>query len=82
MSEKPESFETREEAEARCRELERESDTTWMAFPAEGRWQVVGTNLPRRSRPRARPAESKPRPPQPDDPRSGLGRDVPGYGGP
>lgn len=82
MSIEPESFDTREEAEERCRELERDSDTAWMAFPAAGRWSVVGTNLPRQETPRGSTTESKPRPPQPDDPRSGLGRDVPGYGGP
>ena len=82
MGEKPESFDTREAAEARCRELERDSDTTWMAFPAGGKWQVIGTNLPRQEPPEGSTSESKPRPPQPDDPRSGLGRDVPGYGGP
>ena len=82
MGRDPESFATREEAEARCRELEKESDTTWMAYPAGGRWQVIGTNLPRQERPQDTAIESKPKPAQPDDPRSGLGRDVPGAGGP
>jgi hypothetical protein len=78
----PETFDTREEAEARCRELERASDTAWMAFPSAGRWSVVGTNLPRQEAPRGSTTEGRPRPPAPGDPRSGPGRDVPGYGGP
>jgi hypothetical protein len=82
MGEEPESFDTREAAEARCRELERESDTTWMAYPAEGRWRVVGTNLPRQEPPRGSHTEGRPRPSEPDDPRSSFGRNIPGAGGP
>ncbi len=82
MGTEPESFDTREEAEERCRELERDSDTAWMAYPAEGRWRVVGTNLPRQQAPEGSSTESRPRPSEPEDPRSGPGRNVPGYGGP
>ena len=80
MGDKPESFDTREAAEARCRELERDSDTTWMAFPAGGKWQVIGTNLPRQEPPDGTTTESKPRPPDADDPRSSFDRDAPHRG--
>ena len=79
MAEEQEVFDSREEAEARCRELEKESGSTWLAYPAEGRWRIAGTNLPRQTPPDSTATESKPRPPDTDDPRSSGQRDVPGY---
>jgi hypothetical protein len=81
VAEEQEVFDSREEAEARCRELERESGSTWIAFPAQGRWRIAGTNLPRQEAPGSSASESKPRPPEPDDPRSSGQRNVPGYFG-
>jgi hypothetical protein len=80
VTEEQETFDSREEAEARCRELERETGSTWLAYPAEGRWRIAGTNLPRQAPPGGTASESKPKPPEPDDPRSGPGRDLPGTG--
>ena len=79
MAEEQEVFYSREEAEARCRELEKESGSTWLAYPAEGRWRIAGTNLPRQKAPDSTASESKPRPPDADDPRNSGQRDVPGY---
>lgn len=79
MSDEVEFFDSPADAEARCRELERDSDSTWIAYPAEGRWRIAETNLPPQTSPEGSASESKPRPPDADDPRSGGARDVPGY---
>jgi len=75
------SFDSREEAEAFCREREgEEPDASWLAWQGEdGRWTAARTNLPRHEDPRGTATEAKPRPPEGDDPRTGLARDVPPY---
>lgn len=75
-----EFFDSRPEAEARCRELERDSDSSWIAYPADGRWRIAETNLPPQEAPDGTATESKPRPPDADDPRSSFERDAP-FGG-
>lgn len=80
MPDDQEVFDTRPDAEARCRELERDSDATWIAYPAQGRWQIAETNLPRQTAPESTATEAKPRPPEADDPQSSLGRGLPGTG--
>lgn len=74
-----EFFDSRPEAEARCRELERDSDSSWIAYPADGRWRIAETNLPPQEAPDGTATASKPQP-DADDPRSSLGRGLPGTG--
>jgi hypothetical protein len=80
MEDRPQSFDSREDAEAFCRERQREDAAgTWIPWQRDdGRWIALRTNLPH-TQPSGSHSESKPRPPEPDDPRSGGARDVPGY---
>lgn len=65
------TFETRDEADAFCREREQADEQKWFARrQADGRWGVVRTSL-RLERPTGTSTESKPRPEQPGDPRTG-----------
>jgi hypothetical protein len=76
---------TRDEAMAEAQRLaEEHSDRathSWIARDAgDGDWAVVRLGVPT-ARPRGTTQESKPRPPQADDPRPALWRDVGGpYG--
>lgn len=83
MTERRPTFETREEAEAFCREREgKEPDSSWLAFPSDdGRWTAVRTNLPRQEDPLGTATEAKPKPPQADDPLTQPQRDT-YWGGP
>jgi hypothetical protein len=79
---------TREQAEQRAAELNREhpdrARPRWLAHEDAGGWQVTRVALPAGLRidPTKATVESKPRPAQPDDPRPALWRDVGGpYGG-
>ena len=76
---------TREEATAEAARLAREhpdrATHSWLAREAPGGgWRVIKVGVPSRG-PLATTQESKPRPPQADDPRPPLWRDVGGpYG--
>jgi hypothetical protein len=83
VSDERPSFETRAEAEEYCRERERDDPGgSWLAFEADGRWTAVRTDLPRQENPSGAATESKPKPPQADDPRSAPSRDAGPYIGP
>lgn len=75
-----------EAAERRAEEMRREHPDrlthTWMARGnAEGEWEVVKVRIPgRRIDPLKATTESKPKPPQPDDPRTAPFRNVPPFG--
>jgi hypothetical protein len=77
---------TREQAIAQCSRLAREHDdrATHSWLPREltpGEWVVVKVGVPRHD-PLGTAQESKPRPPQADDPRPAFWRDVGGpFGG-
>lgn len=77
---------TRDEAQAECRRLAAEhpdrATHSWLAREcADGDWTVVKIGAVG-ARPLGTREESKPRPPQADDPRPALWRDVGGpYGG-
>jgi hypothetical protein len=79
MSDDRPTFETREEAEAFCREREREeTDSSWLAFESDdGQWTTVRTNLPRHEDPMGTATEATPKPSPADDPRTVQERDVP-----
>lgn len=82
MTEERPSFETREQAEAFCRERESEEpEASWLPFQADGRWTAVRTNLPRHEDPLGTATESRPQPSPADDPRTAQQRDVPYPGG-
>ena len=76
---------TRDEAIAECSRLAREHDdrATHSWLPRElgpGHWAVVKVGVPRHA-PLGSITEARPRPPQADDPRPALWRDVGGpYG--
>ena len=75
-----------EAAEQRAEQLRREHPDrlthTWMARgSADGGWEVVKVRLPGlRTAPLKASIESRPRPPQPDDPRPSTFRNVPPFG--
>jgi elongation factor P hydroxylase len=75
---------TREEAEARCAELngEVERDRQWFARQVEDEeWEIVSVALPDgTSRPLKGTIEAKPKPPQSPDPRPSLFRNIPPFG--
>jgi hypothetical protein len=77
---------TRSEADERCTALNREpgeAGTRWMAREASpGEWSAARVRVPGAAalRPFKATQESRPRPPEPADPRSGLARNVPPYG--
>lgn len=78
---------TQEEAETRCAErnaLRPEDDNRhWLAREGEdGEWNVVSVRVPgfAAGRPYKATTESKPKPPQADDPRQGSLRGVSPYG--
>lgn len=77
---------TRDEAQAECRRLAAEhpdrATHSWLAREdADGDWTVVKIGAVG-ARPLGTRQESKPRPPQADDPRPAMWRDVGGpYGG-
>ncbi len=81
-------FVTRDQAEAEARRLGAEHPERdrfhWIAREAEGEWQVVRVKAPagRRIDPLKTTAETKPKPPEPDDPRSAFERNVGGPWGP
>jgi hypothetical protein len=71
------SFETREQAEAFCRERESEEpESSWLPFQADGHWTAVRTNLPRYEDPLGTATEARPKPSQADDPRTPQQRDA------
>jgi hypothetical protein len=76
---------TREEAVARCAELNRDEtgDRRWLVkrVAAEG-WEVVSMSGPglRPLGPLKESVESRPRPSDPPDPRPSIFRNVPPYG--
>jgi hypothetical protein len=52
----------------------------WVAFPQkQGFWTVIKTPRGKHVDPLSAMSEAKPRPPQPNDPRTDVGR-IPGYG--
>ena len=75
---------TREEAEARCAELngEVERDRQWFPRQVEAEeWEVVSVALPEEAtRPLKGTIEAKPKPSQPPDPRPSLFRNIPPFG--
>jgi hypothetical protein len=74
------TFETRADAEAYCREREREHPGTgWLTWHEETRWRVARTNLVAKEAATGTTTAAKPKPPEPEDPRRGLARDVPPY---
>jgi hypothetical protein len=76
------SFDTRADAEAFCRQREDEDPaSSWLPFEADGRWTAVRTNLPRSEDPTGSATAAKPKPPEPDDPRSNFARNVGPYAG-
>ena len=71
------------EAEARRRNAAPDVEGFWLARRVSGEdWEVVHADAPgfRLQRPTGAHVESKPKPPEPDDPRKGIGRNIPGYG--
>jgi hypothetical protein len=83
MGEERPMFETRVEAEALCRERERqEPGASWLAFEAEGSWMAVRTNLPRHEDPMGTATEAKPNPSPADDPRTPQQQNAPWPGAP
>ena len=55
---------------------------TWFVFETEnGKWAVARADVEPATPPTGELTAEKPRP-EPGDPRSGLSRDVPGWGGP
>jgi hypothetical protein len=83
VTEERPTFETRAEAEAYCREREREDPAgSSLAFEADGRWTAVRTDLPRNEDPSGSATEARPKPPQADDPRSAPSRNAGPYIGP
>ncbi len=82
MDDERPGFEMRAAAEAYCREREREApDGSWLPFKADGRWTAARTNLPRYEDPTGSATTAKPKSPEPDDPRSDLGRSLGPYAG-
>jgi hypothetical protein len=78
VTEERPSFETREQAEAFCREREgEEPESSWLSFEADGHWTAVRTNLPRHEDPLGSATEATPKPSPADDPRTAQERDVP-----
>jgi hypothetical protein len=76
---------TREEArqEATRRNAQPSADTAWIARRRQGDdWQVVRLRAPGLAASQATGAhvEAKPRPPEPDDPRPAVFRNIPPYG--
>jgi hypothetical protein len=76
---------TREEALARCAELNAEAGESasfhWLAREREGEWQVVKVpGLPGGRGPLKEVVEAKPRPQTADDPRPSSVQQVPPYG--
>jgi hypothetical protein len=74
---------TEAQAEAARRNREAEGPGVWAAQRAEDdAWRVVhlvGGGL-QRTRPTGAHVESKPKPPEPDDPRPSVFRNIPPYG--
>ena len=72
---------TREEAETQARELAASDPAhTFFAREREGRWEVVKVPAPGGGvEPSGTAIKAVPRP-EPDDPRSSLAKNVPGYG--
>lgn len=76
---------TREEAVARCAELNRDGESGRQWFPKEksdGDWAIVsvaGQGV-RRSEPLKASIETKPKPTEPPDPRPAIFRNIPPFG--
>jgi hypothetical protein len=76
----------RADAQDLCERLAREhperATHTWIAREgADGDWQVLKVAIPgRRREPLAETTEAKPAPPQPDDPRPSIYRNIPPFG--
>ena len=81
MPAREEAFESRDAAEARCRELEQSTSTLWLVYSTGNSWHVAATNLPRQPYPAGGLIEARPRPPEPADPRTAFGRNAPPYAG-
>jgi hypothetical protein len=76
---------TREQAEARCAELNADPDRDRQWFPRQAgpdEWEIVSMALPEGARrgPLKEAVESRPRPESPPDPRPSVFRNVPPYG--
>ena len=77
----------RQDAEALAERLSREhperASHRWVARQAGEGWEVVKVTVPEGMRrdPLKASTEAKPKPPQADDPRSSISRQVPPYGG-
>jgi hypothetical protein len=77
MSDRRPRFESKQESEAFCRERERqEPDSSWLPFEVDGGWTALRTNLPRHEEPLGTATAAKPKPPEPDDPRTPQQRDT------
>jgi hypothetical protein len=83
----PRQVVTRAEAERECRRLAAEHPDrethAWLAREGPGgNWSVAKLPLPPGVKldPLKASVETKPRPPEPDDPRSAIARNVPPYG--
>ena len=75
---------TRAEAEdeARRRNADPEATGFWVARRRDGdEWDIVHATAPglKPTRATGTHAESRPKPPEPSDPRPGVARDLPGY---
>ena len=76
---------TREQAAARCAELNREGDgrQRWFAkVRDDGEWEIVSVVAPgfRRPDPLRATVETKPQPAEPPDPRPSIFRNIPPFG--
>ncbi len=73
---------TREQAEAEARRLGEEHPERdryqFLTRQRRGDWEVVRVPLPARAGPVKTSTEAKPKPPQPDDPRTSFDRNVGG----
>jgi hypothetical protein len=78
---------TRDDAEREAQRLNAEHPERlshrWLAREHDGEWQVIRVPLPPGARidPLKATTEAKPKPPQPDDPRSQLSKDTGGMYG-
>jgi hypothetical protein len=76
---------TREEAVARCAELNRDGEggQRWFAKKRDdGEWEIVSVAAPgfRRVDPLKATVEAKPKPAEPPDPRPAIFRNIPPFG--
>jgi len=70
---------TREEAESeRSRLAEEQPDSTWLVREGADGWQVLKVGIPSVTKPTGSLTAGKPKPPDPDDPRSSISKNLGG----